>query len=119
MIFARILLVLFMGVSGILHFVAPIPYSQMIPKWLPYPIALVYISGAAELMGAIGLCVPSLRRWAGVWIILLLIAIFPANINMAVNQIQPADWHMPGYALWLRLPFQFVFMWWAWRVSRR
>ena len=116
---ARWLLVAFMIVSGIGHFAITDAYAVMVPAALPWPRLLVYISGVAELAGGVGLLIPSLRRAASIGIILLLVAIFPANINMAVNHISPAGMHLSPFALWARLPFQALFIAWAWWVGRR
>ena len=79
---------------------------------------LVYLSGAAEIAGGVGLLVPRLRRAAGIGLLLLLVAVFPANIYMAVADVSLPNTHVPQWALWLRLPFQFAFMAWVWFVMR-
>jgi uncharacterized membrane protein len=87
---------------------------RMVPRWLPYPRALVYLTGVFELAGAIGLLVPALQRLAGLGLVALLIAMFPANMNAASNDITLRD--KPPTPLWLRLPMQLVFLgltWWA------
>jgi uncharacterized membrane protein len=116
---ARWLLVAFMIVSGIGHFAVTDSYVAMVPAALPWPRLLVYLSGMAELAGGIGLLIPSLRRAAAIGIILLLVAVFPANVNMAVNHISPPGMHIAPFALWARLPFQALFIAWAWWVRRR
>ncbi len=77
-------------VSGILHFLFPDTYVRIVPPILPWPMLLVGLSGVAEIMGGIGLLVPRLRRAAGYGLALLLVAIFPANIYMAVAHIPPS-----------------------------
>lgn len=102
-------------VVGILHFAKPQPFVSIVPDYLPQPLLLVWISGACEIAGGIGLLVPRLRRIAAIGLIALLIAVFPANINMAVNKITFGG-AVPEAALWLRLPFQFLFIaliWWS------
>jgi uncharacterized membrane protein len=116
---ARWVLTLFVGAVGVLHFVAPGPFVAIIPSFLPAPLLLVYVSGVFEILGAIGIQVPRTRRLAGWGLVLLFIAVFPANINMAVNNIQPEGATLSPIALWARLPFQPLFMLWAWWSSRR
>ena len=115
---ARWLLVAFMIVSGIGHFAVTDSYVAMVPAALPWPRLLVYISGVAELAGGIGLLIPRVRRAAAIGIVLLLIAVFPANVNMAVNHLSPPGMHIAPFALWARLPFQALFIAWAWWVRR-
>ena len=109
-----------MVVSGIGHFAITDAYAAMVPASFPSPRLLVWLSGVAELAGGIGLIVPwpSLRRAAAIGIIALLFAVFPANINMAVNHISPAGMHMSPAALWARLPVQALFIAWAWWLAR-
>ncbi len=104
----RLVLALAFIVLGSLHFVYPERYMQIMPAFLPAPRALVLISGLCEVLGGIGLLVPMARRFSGYGLIALLIAVFPANINMALQYV-----HTRGYSLvtilWLlRLPVQFV-----------
>jgi len=107
------LLAVFFVVAGANHFRTPDIYLGMMPPWLPRPLTLIYISGAAEVLGGIGVLVPFTRRFSGWGLIVLLIAIFPANLHMALQG------HMPGFdfsptVLWVRLPFQLVLMAWVW-----
>jgi len=117
---ARWLMVVFMVASGIGHFAITDTYAGMVPPGWPAPRLLVYVSGVAELAGGIGLVVPwpRLRRAAAWGIIALLVAVFPANINMAVNHITPPRLPMSTTALWVRLPFQALFIAWAWWLTR-
>jgi uncharacterized membrane protein len=101
-----LLAVIFISV-GILHFAQPSPFVAIVPNYLPQPLMLVYISGVFEIAGGIGLLWPRFRRLAAYGLICLLIAVFPANINMAVNQMTFGG-KVPEAALWLRLPLQFV-----------
>jgi uncharacterized membrane protein len=117
---ARWAMVLFMVVSGIGHFAITDAYVAMVPAALPSPRMLVWVSGVAELAGGIGLVVPWPRlRQAAAWgIVALLVAVFPANINMAVNHLSPPGMHMSSAALWGRLPFQILFIAWAVWLAR-
>ncbi len=107
-----------MIVAGILHFVATDAYVSIMPEYLPLHRELVYLSGIFEVLSGLGLLWHKTRKAAGTCLILLFLAVLPANINMAVQDIQPANFHIPAFLLWARLPFQLVFIYWAWRVSR-
>ncbi len=115
---ARWLLALFFIGAGWNHFRDPAIYISMIPPYLPWPETLNSISGAAEIAGGLGILIPQTRHAAGWGLILLLIAIFPANIQMALHglpQITIAPW-----ILWARLPFQLVFIGWVyWTCLKR
>ena len=99
----------FFILAGAYHFLKPAPYIAMMPPWLPAPAILVAISGAAEIAGGLGVLIPSCRRWAAWGLIALLIAVFPANLHVALHGWPGAD--LPQWVLWLRLPFQLVFLW--------
>jgi uncharacterized membrane protein len=73
------------SVSGVLHFVRPEPFERIVPHRLPRKKELVYASGAAELVCAAGLLHPRTRRTAGLLSAALLVAVFPANVQMAVD----------------------------------
>ena len=105
-------------VSGILHLVMPKPYIRIVPPMLPGPDLLVLISGGAEILGGIGLLVPRLKRPAGYGLAVLLIAVFPANIYMAVAHV-PSDGLLGNQWLqWLRLPVQVPLIWLALHYTR-
>jgi uncharacterized membrane protein len=96
---------------GVLHFTHVEFFVGIMPPYLPLQIELVWISGVFEVLGGVGLLVPFARRFAGWGLLALLVAVFPANLHMALNQVYlPVDW-LPQSAigLWLRLPFQLVF----------
>ena len=111
----RILLAAFFVAAGANHFRTPSLYLGMMPPWLPWPLALVYVSGAAEILGGIGALVRFTRRFSGWGLMVLLIAVFPANLHVAM-QGQMKGFDFSPLTLWLRLPFQLVLMagvWWA------
>lgn len=110
-------LALFMTFAGVMHFVSPEPFTRIVPPYLPYPLALVYLSGVFEILGGVGLMIPRLRRSAGIGLIALYIAVFPANLHMAINQISFGEGPTPPFLLWLRLPMQLVLILWAGWVS--
>ena len=104
--------------TGILHFVHPLSFRKIVPPSFPNPGALVAISGVFEVLGGISLLSKTLRRLAGWGLILLLVAVFPANVFMATHPHQAGSDNIPQWALWVRLPFQGVLIAWAWFVSR-
>jgi uncharacterized membrane protein len=109
----------FFILAGVMHFLRPRLYLRIMPPYIPAPEAMVYISGVAEIAGGAGLMVPSLRRRAGWWLIATLIAVFPANLHMAVNAEKYQA--IPGGApvLWARLPLQAVFIAWVRGAANR
>ncbi len=107
------------AVTGVMHFVVPAFFEAIVPRWLPTWMGsartLVYLSGVAELLGALGLLWPATRTAAGWWLIALLLAVLPANVQMLLDarSRDAATWWVIG--LWIRLPLQPLFMWWIWR----
>ena len=106
---------LFYVVAGINHFINPKWYVRIIPRWLPYPEALNYISGGCEIVFAI-LLIPVVTRSIAAWLIIaMLIAIFPANIQMSID-----FWKKKNPYFWitiLRLPLQIPLIWWAFQYT--
>ena len=103
-------------VAGVLHFVVPELYAQIIPPFLPAPLALVYLSGVAEIAVGIGVLIPRTRRYAAWATIALLIAIFPANVYMATSMVvvDGIGGNDPSPLIrWGRLPLQGVLILWA------
>jgi uncharacterized membrane protein len=114
----HVIAVLFL-VTGVLHFLIPGSYEAIVPRYLPAARLLVYLSGAAELAGSIGLLLPRTRRAAALGLIALLAAVFPANVQMLANALAA---HAPPWQLallWARLPLQFALMYWIWRTAGR
>ncbi len=106
----RLLLAAAFIVAGVLHFTHTEFYLTIMPPYLPYHRALVFVSGFFEIIGGIGL-LTRFRRAAGYGLLLLLLAVFPANVQMAMG-----DERFPPLLLWLRLPLQFILMalvWWC------
>lgn len=113
---SRLLLGLFFIVAGIAHFMSPERYEAIMPPSLPWPAALVALSGAAEiLLGALVL-LPQARVPARWGLIALLLVVFPANIHMAQHAASYAP--IPRWALWLRLPLQGLLVAWVWWATR-
>jgi uncharacterized membrane protein len=112
----RVIAALAMMAIGVDHFVNPGSFLNIVPKALPAPLILVLVSGFFEVLGGLGLLIPRVRRAAGIGLVLLFVAVFPANINMVVHPELGGS--LPLWALWARLPFQFVFIAVALWVSR-
>lgn len=102
---------------GALHFVAPEPFVRIVPGYMPAPRLLVSLSGLFEILGGIGLLVAKLRQVASIGVVLLFIAVFPANVNMAMNASWDRSW-LGALLLWLRIPLQAVLIAWALWVGR-
>ena len=110
--------VFFIG-SGALHLLVPGPYRAIMPSYLPWHAGLVALSGAAEIAGGLGVLVPWTRRAAGIGLVVLLLAVFPANVDMLVRSREQGAGSLIQLLLWLRLPLQVLLIWWVWRVSRQ
>jgi uncharacterized membrane protein len=104
----RIALAALFIVAGSLHFLFPAPYLRIMPPVLPWPKTLIDISGAAEILGGLGLLTSQWRRSAAWGLVSLLLAVFPANIYMAIAHIRFPGWLGQPWFQWLRLPLQFV-----------
>lgn len=113
---SRYALALLFGLAGLWHFVHPATYLAIMPPFLPQPLALVYLSGVFEMLGGLGLLPRRTRRAAGWGLLALLVAVFPANIYMALihNQLS-----IPGWVAWGRLPLQLPLLWWVRREMLR
>ena len=109
----RIVLALFYFVAGVYHFKFTPEFVRIVPAFVPWPEGVVLVTGVAEIAGAIGLFMPSLRQSAAIGLALYAVCVFPANINHALNHIDvaglPNSWwyHGPRFVL------QPVLVWWA------
>lgn len=108
----------FFVLAGAMHFVKPRLYRQIVPPYLPAPGALVYLSGVAEAGGGLGLMFPATRARARRWLVATLLAVFPANVHMALHPERFPK--VPGgrRALQGRLPLQAVFVAWVLAAGR-
>lgn len=98
-------------IGGFAHFKWTDIETSIVPPYIPHPRAMVLISGAFELLGAIGILIPRTRRAAGIGLVLLTIAVTPANVFM----LQHAErYSVPMWALIFRLPFQVFLLWLIW-----
>jgi uncharacterized membrane protein len=100
-----------------MHFTAAAGFRAIVPPALGHADALVAISGVAEIAGGLGLLVPATRNAAGIGLIALLVAVWPANIYMAFAAGSFAT-VAPAWILWLRVPLQAPLVWWVW-IARR
>jgi uncharacterized membrane protein len=120
---SRIGLAAFFTAAGTLHFTRPRFYEAIVPPSLQSrKQEVVAISGAAEIAGAALVLHPGSRRLGRWWLLALLVAVFPANVHMAVHpeQVRGLDMRkFPRWALWARLPLQGAAMLWVWRATRR
>ncbi len=114
---SRRLLGLFFVLAGLNHFRVPRVYAAIMPPELPAHTELVYASGVAEVAGGLAVLHPRTARAGGLWLIATLLAVFPANVHMALRAERYAK--IPAAALWARLPVQALFVWWAWAATRR
>ena len=99
--------------AGILHLIRPEPFLLIMPGWIPYPHAVVQLTGICEILGALGLLSGRLRRAAGWGLALYAVCVFPANIKHAIDGLPAGNldlgwwYHAPRFAL------QPVIVWWA------
>jgi uncharacterized membrane protein len=108
----RALLACFYGLAGILHLAFPRPFLSITPSWVPQPETVVFLTGLAEVSGAVCLLLPCLRRYAGVGLALYAVCVFPANVKHAMDALESAEaslWQWLYHSL--RLPFQPVLVW--------
>jgi uncharacterized membrane protein len=104
-------------VAGANHFINPLFYKKIMPPWLPWHYQLIYISGVCEIVFGLFLTSKQTRKVAAWCIIVLLVAVFPANVQMMVNY-----WHHHNPYLWvavLRLPLQPLLIWWAYQFAKK
>jgi uncharacterized membrane protein len=116
---SRWLLALFFIAAGVNHFIRHEVYTPIVPPWLPWPEALVLLSGIAEVAGGVGLLFRATRRAAGLGLIALLVAVFPANVYAALHGMNLGSWQVPVWVLWLRLPLQAAMIGWVYVASVR
>jgi uncharacterized membrane protein len=102
--------------TGFNHFFDPQLYLRIMPPYLPYPMFLQYLAGFFEFALGLLLLFPKYTRLAAWGLIALLIAVYPANINMALHQELFPE--LPTWFHWVRLPLQFLLIAWAWWYTR-
>jgi uncharacterized membrane protein len=114
----RVLLAVLFLFAGSIHFLFPQIYLRIVPPSLPAPLAIVYISGIAEILGGIGLLLPATRQAAAWGLVALLIAVLPANIYMATAHLAAPGIMGQSWAQWLRIPLQLPLIYWTWLYTR-
>ena len=114
--FFLILLSVFFTYAGFHHLIEPAFYVSIMPPWIPGHLELVYLSGVFEIMGGVGVLIPAVRSFAGLGLVALLVAVYPANLHMAFNPELFPD--IPAAALYVRLALQFIAFYWAYSVTR-
>jgi uncharacterized membrane protein len=104
--------------AGLLHFIVPRWYERIMPPYLPAHRELVYASGVAEIAGGLATMHPATRRAGSLWSITTLLAVFPANLHMAI-EAERFEKGVPGgrNALYARLPIQALFIAWAYAAG--
>lgn len=115
---ARWLVTIAMVAIGVAHFAMPAPFVAIMPPFIPFHLAMVYLSGAFEIALGLALVPDKTRVWASYGLIALYVAVFPANIYMAVAGIAPTGEPVPPWVAWGRLPLQPLLMLLAWWVGR-
>jgi len=103
---------------GVAHFVAPRFFERIVPRWFPWARQAVVWSGVAEIASGVLIAVPSTRRLGGYLATATIVAVYPANIQMAVDATRGRDVGVPAWATWLRLPLQFPMIRRAWSLTR-
>lgn len=122
--------VLFTG-AGVLHFVRPAYFEAIVPDWFPDATLANRLSGAAEIALGLGLLPPRTRRWSALGLAAVAVVVFPANVDMAVNDVQVKPDGAGSversvgtasgtgrFVNWARLPLQVPLVWWLWREGR-
>jgi uncharacterized membrane protein len=115
---ARILVAFFFIIAGAVHFTHPEFYRPMMPPYLPWHTQLIFWSGVFEVLGGVGLLIPRFRRAAGWGLIALLIAVFPANVHIVLEDISLTENTVHPFWMWVRLPLQAFMIGIVDRVSR-
>ncbi len=114
---ARVGLSFFFAFTALGHFVRTEEMAAMLPPSVPYRVGLIYLTGVFELMGAAGVWVPRLRRLTGLCLMLMLLAILPANVYSAINRVEfGGHGGGPAYLL-VRVPFQLFVIWWVYYAT--
>lgn len=116
MVYSKFILAFILILAGIMHFVKPYFFLKIMPGYIPFPVKMVYLSGIVEIICGVLLIFPQTQTY-GAWLsIALLIAVFPANIEMAKNFY--LIHHKYFWLTVLRLPLQFVLIWWAYQFIK-
>lgn len=116
---ARIGLSLFFAFTGLGHFIRSREMAEMLPSAVPYRLELIYLTGVLELLGAVGVWIPKLRKLTGICLIVMLVAILPANLYSAINRVAFGGHESgPAYLL-VRIPFQLLVIAWTYLATEQ
>jgi uncharacterized membrane protein len=116
-IFSRYFFAVVFIAGGIYHFVNPGFYLKFMPGFIPFPFFMILVSGFLEILGGLGLLFKITRKYAALLVILLLISFFPVHIDHILKGGQiNQEISIPPAATWLRLAFQFVMIFWTWKI---
>ncbi len=110
---------LLLAAAGVLHLLEPDPFASIVPSQLGDPVPWVYASGVAEIACAAGLAAARTRRFAGLATAALFVAVFPANVQMAVTAVRTDASTLTQVITLARLPLQVPLVLWALAVRRR
>ena len=117
----------FFASAGVMHFVKPDFFEAIVPDWIPSAKAANQVSGVAEIVLGLGMMSPATRKVSALGLMALTVAVFPANVDMALNKVEvkPVDGVLTrrvgtatGPQNWIRLPMQAPLLWWLWREAR-
>lgn len=115
-IVARLFIFTWFFIGGVAHFLIPEPFLRIMPPYIPYPLACVYISGAFELLGSFAIWVKSIRHFAGYGLMLLVVIVTLANIQMYQHpELFPS---IPQWLLIIRFPVQALLIWLIWWATQ-
>ena len=104
--------------TGVSHFLMPAVFMKLMPPFIPFHSAMIYLSGIFEILGGIGLIVPATRKLAGYGLILLLAAVYPANIYVAWENVQLGGFMSNAFYQWFRVLLQIPLIFWVYRVAK-
>lgn len=108
----------FYGSAGVMHFVDPGFFLQIVPSVLPFPLLIVYLSGVAELTLGVGLALPKTRHWAAWGVVALLVAVYPANLYHWIAGVQIKGIETPAIYHPVRALVQLLLIAWAAWLAR-
>ena len=116
---ARIGLSLFFLFTALGHFIRTEQMMEMLPSSVPYRVEVIYLTGVLELLGAIGIWIPRLRKLTGVCLILFLVCVLPANIYSALTEVEFGGHQAGPVYLFVRIPFQLFTIWWTYFATEQ
>lgn len=104
--------------AGILHFLIPDTFMKLMPPFIPLPLAMIYLSGVFEIVGGIGLMVSKTKHLASYGLIILLLAVYPANIYVAWEKVQLGGFMSNSFYQWFRVVMQIPLIYWVWWTAK-